>query len=76
MGSVTSIAFNYDLSYFFCGTDHCSIFLINSLNLSMELKSTAHSSRINDVAFPQDYSDVFATCSYGEIRLWNIHNQA
>ena len=76
MGPVTSIVFTYDFSYFFCATGQCNIFFVNSTNLTTELKSTSHSSKINDIAFPQNYSDVFATCSMSEIRLWNVHNQS
>lgn len=40
--------------------------------LQTELLQTAHSRKINDIAFPYMYSAVFATASRGEIRVWNI----
>ncbi len=39
--------------------------------LSTELVQTAHSSAIRAVSFPHDYSEVFATASKGEIRVWH-----
>lgn len=36
-----------------------------------EIRSTCHSDKINDVAFPHDYSEVFGTCSRNDIRIWN-----
>lgn len=75
MGGVTSITFTSDFSHFFCGTNHSNIFWVNSTNLSTELRNTCHYSRINDVAFPAGYSDVFATCSFNDIRIWNSVNK-
>ena len=37
------------------------------------LESTSHYSAINDIAFPENSSDVFATASDTDIRIWNIH---
>ena len=31
---------------------------------------TCHYDRINDIAFPKGYSQVFATCSKDDIRIW------
>jgi len=28
---------------------------------------------INDIAFPTDYSQLFATCGHEDIRIWNSH---
>jgi len=39
--------------------------------LSSEIRNTCHYDRINDIAFPFDYSEVFATCSKNDIRVWN-----
>lgn len=35
MGAVTSISFNYDFTYFFCGTKHCNIFFVKTETLSI-----------------------------------------
>lgn len=37
-----------------------------------ELVQTAHNDRINDLAFPFGFSDVFATCGIGYIRVWHL----
>lgn len=39
--------------------------------MKRELLQTAHSSKINDICFPSNYSEVFATCSTGDIRIWH-----
>ena len=33
---------------------------------------TSHSERVNDLAFPYEFSDVFATCGLGCIRIWHL----
>lgn len=38
---------------------------------SVTLKSTCHNDKINDVAFPNSYSELFATCSATDIRVWH-----
>lgn len=63
MGSVTSISFTGDYTHFFCGTNQSNIYWVNSTTLNPELRNTCHYERINDVAFPNNYSDVFATAS-------------
>lgn len=75
MGGITSITFTSDYSHFFCGTNQSNIFWTNSTSLATELRNTCHYSRINDVAFPANYSDVFATCSINDIRIWNSQNK-
>lgn len=75
LGSVTSISFTGDSSHFFCGTAQSNIYWINSTNLAAELRNTCHYEKINDVAFPANYSDVFATCSLTDIRIWNANNR-
>jgi WD40 repeat protein len=37
--------------------------------------SSGHSTQIKQIAFPKGYSEVFATCSAGEIRVWSTRNQ-
>lgn len=40
--------------------------------LSEELLQTAHSEKINALAFPSGYSEVFATAAPGCIRVWHL----
>lgn len=75
MGGVTSLSLTNDFSHFFCGTDQSNIYWVNSTNLTPELRNTCHYERINDVAFPFGYSEVFATASLNEIRIWNANNR-
>jgi len=70
MGGVTSIA-PYTSSSFFCGTDESVIYLISGRELNATLIATCHSDRINDVAYPLGTSEIIATCSFNDIRLWN-----
>lgn len=37
-----------------------------------ELILTSHDSKINDLSFPFEFSDVFATCGIGNIRIWHL----
>jgi WD40 repeat protein len=75
MGNVTSISFTGDYTHFFCGTSQSNIYWVNATNLTPELRNTCHYERINDVAFPFNYSDVFATAAPNEIRIWNSKNR-
>lgn len=76
MGAPTSISLAGDSAHFFCGTSQSNIYWVDCSKLQPELRSTCHSSRINDVAFPRNYSEVFATCALSDIRVWNCKNRA
>lgn len=39
--------------------------------INPELRNTCHYERINGIAFPYEFSDLFATCSLNDIRVWN-----
>ena len=41
-------------------------------SLTEELIQSAHPERINGVAFPIGYSEVFATASPGAVRVWHL----
>lgn len=71
MGSATSITLTADSTHFFCGTDKATIYWCNTDNINPELRNTCHYDRINDIAFPAGYSELFATCSLNDIRVWN-----
>lgn len=38
-----------------------------------ELVQTAHSDKINSLAFPAGFSELFATCANGGVRVWHLH---
>ncbi|KAJ3417382.1 Cilia- and flagella-associated protein 52 [Chytridiales sp. JEL 0842] len=69
-GSVTSITFD-NADNFFAGTAYSNIYYVPVSDLTPTLKSTCHYSPVNDICFPQDSSDVFATASDADIRIWN-----
>jgi WD40 repeat protein len=70
-GAVSSLALNAAQDHFFVGTSKCNIFLCCLETLEHELRNTCHFARINDVAFPRGYSELFATCSSHDIRVWH-----
>jgi len=75
-GSVSSLALNANQDHFFVGTTKCNIFLCNLETLEHELRNTCHYARINDVCFPKSYSELFATCSTNDIRVWNARTRS
>eukprot|EP00747_Dinoflagellata_sp_TGD_P162298 gnl/TRDRNA2_/TRDRNA2_179744_c0_seq1.p1 gnl/TRDRNA2_/TRDRNA2_179744_c0~~gnl/TRDRNA2_/TRDRNA2_179744_c0_seq1.p1 ORF type:complete len:647 (-),score=126.95 gnl/TRDRNA2_/TRDRNA2_179744_c0_seq1:102-1958(-) len=75
LGGVTSIALTCDGTHFFCGTNHSNIYWVDVDSLTAELRNTCHHERINQIAFPAGYSEVFATCSVTDIRVWNASSR-
>ena len=75
LGGVSSITLTADSTHFFCGTNQSNIYWVDGDQLNAELRNTCHYSKINDVAFPYNYSDLFATCSVNDIRIWNAKNR-
>ena len=75
LGAISSMSFTADHTHFFCGTEQCNIYWVDSSTLQPELRNTCHYDKINDVVFPYGYSDVFATCSKNDIRIWNAKNR-
>ena len=71
MGSVTSISLTADSTHFFTGTSKATIYWCDTDRINPELRNTCHYEKINGIAFPYEYSDVFATCSMNDIRVWN-----
>jgi WD40 repeat protein len=71
MGAITSLQLTADQTHFFAGTDQCNVYWVGVDAMAAELRTTCHHSRINDLAFPNNYSDVFATASEQNIRVWN-----
>jgi len=73
-GHVTSLQLNKAGDHFFVATKECTIHLVHLASFENELRNTCHYARINDVAFPAGYSDLFATCSKNDIRVWHSKN--
>jgi len=70
-GAVTSLVLNAAGDHFFVGTSECNQYLIHAQSFESELRNTCHNGPVSDVAFPQGYSELFATCGGSDIRVWN-----
>eukprot|EP01006_Ploeotia_vitrea_P009672 TRINITY_DN23627_c0_g1_i1.p1 TRINITY_DN23627_c0_g1~~TRINITY_DN23627_c0_g1_i1.p1 ORF type:complete len:632 (-),score=45.74 TRINITY_DN23627_c0_g1_i1:83-1978(-) len=68
-GMITSVAAHGD--HYFVGTSKSNVYYLNAKTFKEELRQTCHYERINDIAFPRGYSELFATCSNHDIRVWN-----
>jgi WD40 repeat protein len=71
MGAVTSISPTADSTHVFIGTSKATIYWADADQLKAELRNTCHFERINSIAFPYAYSELFATSSINDIRVWN-----
>jgi len=71
MGACTSLTLTADSTHFFAGTSRATLYWCNTDQIAPELRNTCHHERINGIAFPAGYSDLFATCSMNDIRVWN-----
>lgn len=72
--SITSIVINKAGDHFFVGTNKSTIYLVELADFDYELRNSAHYNRINDVAFPYNYSDIFVSAGINDLRVWNIKN--
>ncbi|KAM7008827.1 cilia- and flagella-associated protein 52 [Tautogolabrus adspersus] len=70
---VTSIALRGEGQQFFVGTEAGQIYSFSYDHFKAELISTSHTSSVNDVAICFGTSELFATCSAEDIRLWHIN---
>eukprot|EP00002_Diphylleia_rotans_P013043 TRINITY_DN253_c0_g1_i1.p1 TRINITY_DN253_c0_g1~~TRINITY_DN253_c0_g1_i1.p1 ORF type:complete len:608 (-),score=132.32 TRINITY_DN253_c0_g1_i1:424-2247(-) len=70
MGVATSVSF-YDNEYLFAGTDQSNIYFVSFNDMKSELRNACHNDKINDVAFPYGYSELFVTACKGDVRVWN-----
>ncbi|XP_071778668.1 cilia- and flagella-associated protein 52 [Centroberyx gerrardi] len=68
--AVTSIAMRGEGQQFFVGTEAAQIYRFSYEDLEAELVSTSHNSAVTDVAIPFGTSELFATCSQDDIRVW------
>lgn len=75
-GGISSLVLNAAGDHMFVGTISCNIYLVKLDTFEMELRNTCHNTRINDIAFPVNYSELFATCSINDIRVWNSRTRA
>mmetsp|Transcript_1209 Transcript_1209/g.2585 ORF Transcript_1209/g.2585 Transcript_1209/m.2585 type:complete len:664 (+) Transcript_1209:173-2164(+) len=71
-GAVTSLSLSPDSKSFHAGTDMSQRYSIDISTFTAELRATCHYGPINDVKFPANCSDIFATASVHDIRVWNV----
>lgn len=69
-GCVTSLTF-VSYSEFVAGTAFSNVFNVKMEDMKPILMKTCHYSKINDVCYPLDSSDVIATASDTDVRIWN-----
>ncbi|XP_034936102.1 cilia- and flagella-associated protein 52 [Chelonus insularis] len=73
-GAVTSIM-QYDEQSLLVGTSCCEICQVSLTNLRTKIIITCHTDSVYDIAFPYNYSEIFATASKNDIRLWHLESQ-
>jgi len=76
MGGVSSLALDSMGEFFFAGTTQSNMYLVEYATLTAELKVTSHTEQINDIAFPREWSELFATCGGADIRVWHAKTLA
>ncbi|XP_030649757.1 cilia- and flagella-associated protein 52-like [Chanos chanos] len=69
-GGVTSITLRGEGQQVFVGTSAGQMYRFSNLDFKEELIVTSHSSAVNHIAFPHGTSELFATCSESDIRVW------
>ncbi|KAJ1130550.1 hypothetical protein NDU88_008901 [Pleurodeles waltl] len=70
-GSVNSISLRGQGHQFFVGTGETHIYRFNYPEFKEELITTCHNEAVNDIIFPFGTSELFATCSKSDIRVWH-----
>ncbi|XP_069510674.1 cilia- and flagella-associated protein 52 [Ambystoma mexicanum] len=70
-GSINSITLRGQGHQFFVGTGEAHIYRLNYPEFKEELITTCHSESVNDIVFPFGTSELFATCSKSDIRVWH-----
>ena len=75
MGGVNALAF-IGVDGFYALSSQSNMYYVGFDNFTAELRTTCHFSKVNDIVFPPHYSDLFITCSVGEVRAWNARTCA
>mmetsp|Transcript_22139 Transcript_22139/g.36672 ORF Transcript_22139/g.36672 Transcript_22139/m.36672 type:complete len:608 (+) Transcript_22139:46-1869(+) len=73
-GAVSSLVLLPDASGLYVGTKQANMYFVSLPDLKADLRATCHSGPISDIAYPRGYSELFATCSKGDIRVWHARN--
>ncbi|XP_043464838.1 cilia- and flagella-associated protein 52-like isoform X1 [Leptopilina heterotoma] len=75
VGNAVSSMVLYKNDYVLIGTTLCEIYQIKLKDFDMRLLVTCHTNTIYSIAFPSNYSEIFATSSKDDIRLWRVETQ-
>jgi WD40 repeat protein len=70
-GAVSSLALSKDSQQVYVGTRSSQRYVVHLDSFSSQLISSSHCSAVTDICFPQGSSDLFATSSYGDVRVWH-----
>ncbi|XP_065132931.1 cilia- and flagella-associated protein 52 [Paramisgurnus dabryanus] len=73
-GGVTSVGLRGEGQQIFVGTEAAQIYTLGYTDFKPELIATNHNSAVKDVAFPFGTSELFATCSQKDIRVWHAES--
>jgi WD40 repeat protein len=59
----------------FATTTDSNVYTITNLDaFSPKLVMSSHYTKINDICFPSNCSDLFATASDSDVRIWNLNS--
>jgi len=70
-GGVTSISLDQSSKSFIVGTEFSQRYSVDIAHFTPELRGSCHYGEIFDVKFPRGCSDLFATASHEDIRVWD-----
>ncbi|XP_073974180.1 cilia- and flagella-associated protein 52 isoform X2 [Rhodnius prolixus] len=69
---VTSMQFLFNKKRILVGTIKCEMLIIDFETFKVDLYLTCHTQAIYSLTFPNNYSDVFATSSKDDVRIWSV----
>ncbi|CDJ56454.1 WD domain, G-beta repeat-containing protein, putative [Eimeria maxima] len=71
-GAITSLVAAPDSSMLWAATSANNLYRIDARTLTPHLKHSAHVGSINQATFPEECSQILATCSASDVRLWDM----
>ncbi|CDI80589.1 WD domain, G-beta repeat-containing protein, putative [Eimeria acervulina] len=71
-GAITSLVAAPDSSMLWVATSANNLYRIDARTLTPHLKHSAHVGSINQATFPEECSQVVATCSLSDVRIWDV----
>ncbi|CDJ48002.1 WD domain, G-beta repeat-containing protein, putative [Eimeria brunetti] len=71
-GAITSLVAAPDSTMLWAATSANNLYRIDARTLTPHLKHSAHVGSINEATFPEDCSQILATCSTSDVRIWDM----